>query len=142
MQITRNNHLRYMARLTPFLLFLYLIQVYLYQKFAPAHLSSDVNLFLGIGLALIILLYHFYDQHHKITLKENYLEARFDLLKIKEEVLYQNVIYIEVKRSRFYYGKVTLHTRDGSVCHLHHVDSPDLIKEFIEKKITKKLSAA
>lgn len=138
MQITRNNHLRYMARLTPCLILLYGIQVLLYKKFAPPHLSSDMNVFLGVGLASIILLYHFYDQHHKITLKENYLEARFDLLKMKEEVLYQNVVHIEIKKSKFYYGKVSLHSRDGSICHLHHVDSPELIAEYIEKKKSKR----
>lgn len=138
MQITRNQHQRYMARLTPFLLGLYLIQVYLYQRFAPTHLSSDMNLFLGVGLALIILMYHFYDVHHKITFKENYIEARFDLLKIKEEVLYRNVVHVEVKKSRFAYGKVVLYSRDGSTIQLHHVDSPDLIADYIEKKKTKR----
>lgn len=138
MQITRNNHQRYMARLTPLLVALYLIQIYLYQKYAPTHLSSDMNVFLGIGLAMIILLYHFYDIHHKVTLKPNYIEARFDLLKIREEMLYQNVVHVEIKKSRFHYAQVTLHGHDGEMIRLHHVDSPDLIADYIQKKKTKR----
>ncbi|WP_408096384.1 hypothetical protein ACJVC5_15200 [Peredibacter sp. HCB2-198] len=138
MQITRNNHQRYMARLTPFLVLLYVAQVFLYQRFAPPHLSSDMNVFLGVGLALIILLYHFYDIHHKVTLKPNYIEARFDLLKIKEEMLYQNVVHVEIKKSRFHYAQVTLHGVDGEMIRLHHVDSPELIEQYIQKKKSKR----
>jgi hypothetical protein len=134
MQITRNNHLRYMAKLTPVLIALYGLQVILYQKFAPAHLSGDMNLFLGLGLALIIMCYQFYDHHHKIIFQKNYLEVRFDILKMKEEILYSNIEHIEIRKKRHYFAHVVLYQKDGSTCHLHHVDSPELIAEFIEKK--------
>ena len=133
MQITRNEHQRYMVRLAPVLILLYLIQVYFYNRFVPGE-SQGMSLFLGLGLALIMYLYHFYDQHHKITLKNNYIETRFDLLKRKEEILYRNVTHIEVKKSRFYFGNITLHTIDGEIHRLHHLDSPDLVAQFIEKK--------
>lgn len=139
MQITRHNHLRYMAKITPLLIVLYVAQVIIYQKFAPAHVSGDVNLFLGIGLAFIILCYQFYDFHHQILFRENYLEVRFDILKIKEEILYQNIVHLELKKKRDYYGHIVLYQKDGSVCQLHHVDSPELIIEYIEKKKAKRL---
>jgi hypothetical protein len=139
MQITRNNHLRYMAKLTPVLITLYIIQVIAYWKFAPAHLAGDMNLILGIGLAAIILCYQFYDQHHKIIFRENYVEVRFDILKMKEEFLYQNIVHVEIKRKRHYYAHMVIHLRDGSTCHFHHVDSPELIADYIEKKRSKKL---
>ncbi len=139
MQITRHNHLRYMAKITPLLIVLYIAQVIVYQKFAPAHLSGDMNLLLGIGLALIILCYQFYDHHHQILCKGNYLEVRFDILKMKEEILYQNIVHLELKKKRDYYGHIILHQRDGSVCQLHHVDSPELIIEYIEKKKAKRI---
>lgn len=138
MQITRNNHLQYMVRLTPCLILLYFLQILAYRHFASPALSQDLNIFLGVGLASIIALYYFYDHHHKITCRENYLETRFDILKMKEEVLYQNVVHIEVKKTRFSsYGKVTLHSKDGNIHHLHHVDSPELIKAYIEQKRSK-----
>lgn len=138
MQITRNNHLRYMAKLTPVLIVLYGLQAVLYQRFAPAHLASDMNLFLGIGLALIILCYHFYDHHHQIVFRENYVEVRFDLLKMKEEILYSNIVHVEIRKKRHYFAHMVIHLRDGSVCHFHHVDSPELISDFIEKKKAKR----
>lgn len=134
MQITRNNHLRYMAKITPLLLVLYVLQAILYQKFAPAHLSSDMNVFLGIGLAFIILSYYFYDHHHKIIFHPNYLEVRFDILKMKEEILYSNIQTVEVRKKRHQFAHVVLTLRDGNECHLHHVDSPETVAEFIEKK--------
>lgn len=139
MQITRNNHLRYMAKLTPVLLVLYVAQVIAYQKLAPAHLSSDMNLFLGIGLAAIILLFHFYDQHHKIIFRENYVEVRFDILKMKEEILYSNITHVEIRKKKNYYGHMVIYQRDGSTCHFHHVDSPELIAEYIDKKRSRRI---
>lgn len=139
MQITRHNHLRYMAKITPFLIVLYVAQVIIYQKFAPAHLSGDVNLLLGIGLAFIILCYQFYDHHHQILFRENYLEVRFDILKMKEEILYQNIVHLELKKKRGYYGHIILYQKDGSMCQPHHVDSPELIIEYIEKKKAKRI---
>jgi hypothetical protein len=138
MQITRNNHLRYMAKLTPFLLLAYVLQVIIYQHFAPAHLSGDMNLFLGIGLAMIIMCYQFYDHHHKIIFKENYVEVRFDVLKMKEEILYSNIVHVEIRKKRHYYAHMVLYQKDGSLCHFHHVDSPELIAEYIEKKKIKR----
>jgi hypothetical protein len=139
MQITRHNHLRYMAKITPLLIALYVLQVILYQRFAPAHLSGDMNLLLGIGLAAIILCYQFYDTHHKIILKENYVEVRFDVLKMKEEILYGNIVHVEIKKKKNYYAHMIIYQKDGSTCHFHHVDSPELIQEFIEKKKFKRL---
>jgi hypothetical protein len=138
MQITRCNHVRYMTKITPFLVFLYFAQMLLYQKFAPADMTGDINVFLGIGLAFIILCFSFYDHHHKIIAQENYMEVSFALLKIKEEILYRNIIYAEITKKKNSYGKITLHLHDGSVCHLYHVDSPELLLDFIEKKKIKK----
>lgn len=134
MQITRLHHLRYMAKITPFLLLLYIIQVLLYQRYAPAHMTGDINLILGIGLAGIILCYQFYDQHHQIIFKENYLEVRFDLLRMKEEIIYRNIVHMEIAKRKEFYGNIILHLKDGSTCHLYHVDAPELVIQFIEKK--------
>lgn len=142
MQITRLHHLRYMAKLTPFLLLLYVIQVLLYQRYAPAHMTGDINLLLGVGLALIILCYQFYDHHHQIIFKENFLEVKFDLLRMKEEILYRNIVHMEISKRKEFYGNIVLHLKDGSTCHLYHIDSPELVMEFIEKRKFRKSSLA
>lgn len=137
MNITRHEHVRYMAKWTPLLIGLYLVQAYLYARFAPAHLSTDVNLLLGIGLSFIILSYNFYDYHHKIILKPNYIEVRFDVLRMKEEILYQHIQFVEIKKAKGAFANMSLHLRDGSVCQLFHVDSPHMVADFIEKKKSK-----
>lgn len=134
MQITRNNHLRHMAKMTPLLLLLYVAQVILYQRFAPLNMRGDINFFLGMGLAFIILCYHFYDIHHKIVFHPNYLEVRFDILRMNNEILYQNIEHIEIRKNKHQYANMILHLRDGSECHLYHVDSPEIVAEYIEKK--------
>lgn len=138
MQITRNNHLRYMAKITPFLIALYVLQIIVYQRFAPPHLASDMSLVLGVGLALIILCYQFYDHHHQIIFKENFVEVRFDVLKMKEEILYSNIVHVEIRKKRHYFAHMVIYQKDGSYCHFHHVDSPELIAEYIEKKKAKR----
>ncbi len=135
MQITRNNHLRYMAKLNPLLILLYVFQVILYQNFAPAHMVGKINLFLGIGLACIVLCFQFYDHHHQIIFQENYLEVRFDILKMKEEILYQHIVHLELKQKKQkFFGQILLHHKNGNVYQLHHVDSPELVFEYLEKK--------
>lgn len=138
MKITRHNHVRYMAKVTPFLLVLYLAQVFLYNRFAPPHMTSDINLFLGVGLSLIILCYAFYDYHHTIIFQRNYLEVRFDLLRMKEEILYQNIVHAEISKKRNHYGNITLYLKDGNVYQLYHVDSPEFVMDLLEKKKQRK----
>lgn len=139
MQITRYHHLRYIAKITPFLLLLYVIQVYLYRRFAPPHMASDIGLFLGVGLALIILCFSFYDQHHKVIFRENYLEIRFDLLGMKEEILYRNIVQSEITKKKDFYGHIILHLLDGSTFRLYYVDSPEFIIDMIEKRKTRRV---
>jgi hypothetical protein len=134
MQVTRNHHQRYMARVTPFLILLYLAQTYLYQTLAPSPLSSDVTLILGVGLAALIALYYVYDHHHKIIFHPNYLEVKFDLLGIHQEILYNNITEVEVKKIKHQFAHICLHLRDGNQCHLHHIDSPYEVAEYITKK--------
>lgn len=138
MQITRQNHLRYMTKVTPLLLLLYVFQLYLYKTFAPAHMSSDIGLLLGVGLAFIIVCYHFYDHHHKIICHENYFEVRFDLLGMQEEILYSNITEVELKKKNDSFGHIIIHLRNGGVFHFHHVDHPETVQEFIERKRTKR----
>ncbi len=134
MDITRHNHVSYLARRTPLLLVLYVVQALLYLRFAPPHLAGDGNILLGVGLAAIILAYYLYDTYHQVILRPNYLELRWDLLRIKEEILYRNIVMIEVKRRRHGHADILLHQRDGKVSALYRVDSPDQIVAYIEKK--------
>ena len=137
MQITRQNHLRYMGLTTPLLVILYFIQVMLYQRYAPVHLSSDVNLFLGIGLGIIIFCYHFYDYHHRVLFHRNYLEVRFDILKMKKEILYQNITQVEVSKSRKTYGDIRIYLKSDEIIQLHHVDRPLEVQKYLENQLRK-----
>lgn len=134
MQITRHNHLRHMAKTTPFLILLYIAQVIIYQHFAPETMRGDINLYLGVGLSLIILCYHFYDLHHRIIFHPNYIEISFNILGMKEEILYQNINNVEVKKNKSNFGQLVLHLRDGREYPLYHVDTPELIVDYLEKK--------
>jgi len=137
MQITRQNHLRYMGMMTPVLVVLYFIQIILYQRYAPVHLAGDMNLFLGIGLGIIIFSYHFYDYHHRVLFHRNYLEVRFDVLKMKKEILYQNIVQVEVSKSRKKYGDIKIHLRTGEIIQLHHVDRPLEVQNYLKEQLRK-----
>ncbi|HXH30292.1 MAG TPA: hypothetical protein VNJ01_05745 [Bacteriovoracaceae bacterium] len=140
MNVTRENHLKYMTKMTPLLILAYVIQSLVYRQFIPGDLATDFTIFLGVGLVLIIICFQYYDQNHKVILKENFLEVRFDILKMHQEVLYQNIDEVEVKRSRHSFAHVTLHLRDGSSVKLHHIDSPELIQQAIARKNTRCLT--
>ena len=124
MPITRNFHLRYMTKLTPLLVLLYIAQIWLYKHFAPPHLTNDLSLILGVGLALIILSYHSYDQHHKIICHNNFIEISFDLFGIKEEILYTEISSVKIKQNNHEFGNLTITDRDERVYRLYHIDNP------------------
>lgn len=134
MQITRHNHTRYMAKVTPVLIFLYLLQIATYRFLLPTASTGDVAFFLGMGLIVIIGGFLLYNTHHRVILHPNYIEVKFDFLKMKEEIIYQNITHVEMKTKKHHYANLVLHLRDGSTSFLYHVDSPELICEFIEKK--------
>ncbi len=134
MNVTRENHLKYMSKMTPLLILAYVIQGLVYRQFISGELASDLTIFLGVGLLLIILCFQFYDHNHKVIVRENFLEVRFDLLKMHDEILYQNVVGLEVKKTRHNFAHVTLELRDGRRVTLHHIDSPELIQEAIARK--------
>lgn len=124
MPITRNFHLRYMTKMTPLLILLYIAQIWLYKHFAPTHLGNDFILFLGLGLALIIVSFHFHDQHHKIICHPNYIEIRFDLLGIKEEILYSSIASVKIKQKNQAFGSVTITDRNDRIYRLYNIDNP------------------
>lgn len=124
MLITRNSHLRYMTKITPLLVLLYIAQIWLYRHFAPAHLGNDFIFFLGVGLVAIIGCFHFHDQHHKVICHPNYLEIRFDLLGIQEEVLYSEIVSVKIKQKNKNFGSLTITDRNDRVYHLYNIDNP------------------
>lgn len=134
MQITRHNHTRYMARVTPVLIFLYVLQVMTYRFLLPSTSSGDVAFFLGLGLVMIIGSFLIYNTHHRVILHQNYIEVKFDFFKVKDEIIYQNIVHVEMLKKRRNYANLILHKRDGSTSFLYHVDSPEIICEFIENK--------
>jgi|GEM_PF-3269041 len=134
MPITRHFHLRYMTKLTPLLVLLYIAQIWLYKHFAPTHLTNDLTLVLGIGLALIILCYHSYDQHHKIICHNNYIEISFDLLGIKEEILYTEIASVKIKQNNHDFGNLTITGRNNGVYRLYHIDNPAGVATLIAAK--------
>jgi hypothetical protein len=138
MKITRHHHLRYLNRLTPILVALYVFQIYLYRKFAPTE-ASDMTLFLGIGLCLIIVAFHFFDYHHMVTLKENFLEVRFDVLKRKEEILYEKIVHMEVSGRREGFAHLVLYLQDGDTLKLPYIDSPEIVMAQIRKRSRKEI---
>ncbi len=134
MQITRNEHQRSMARTVPGLLLLYVLQVVTYAHFLPHQSAGDIALFLGVGLSILILVFTLYDHFHRIILRPNFIEIKLGLLGIEEEILYQKISHLEIKRKGKYYAHIILHLSNGKMTSLYNVDSPDLVAEFIEKK--------
>jgi hypothetical protein len=53
---------------------------------------------------------------------------------MKEEIIDQDIVSVEVKRRRHGHADILLHQRKGTVLGLYRVDSSDLIVTYIEMK--------
>jgi hypothetical protein len=132
--VTRENHLKYINKLTPYLVISYALQSYLYLQWAPKDLASEVIVFLGAALTLLIGGFIFFGQHHKIIFHQHHLEVRFDLLGYQQELLYRDIQWIEVARSAHGFATLILTSKDHAVIKLFYVDQPLSIKSFLEQK--------
>lgn len=132
MLITRHHHLRYMTKLTPVLIIAYILQVLLYREFAPAELTQEITVFLGVGLTILISGYCFYDHYHQVNLKPNYIEINFSPLKIKHEILYTKITKVDIRSTRFGYGNLKLYQQNGEIIKISHVDNAEMVANFIK----------
>jgi hypothetical protein len=133
---TRENHLRYVNKLTPILVISYALQSYLYTRWAPPGLASEVIIFLGCSLALLIAGFIFFGKHHKIIFHEHHLEVSFALINYHQELLYRDIQWIELTPAKHGFATITLTARDHEQTKLFYVDNALAIKHFLERKRT------
>lgn len=133
-QVTRDNHLNYINKLTPWLVISYALQSYLYLQWAPAALAWEVIYFLGVALALLVAGCCFFNQHHKIIFHEHHLEVSFKLINYQQELLYRDIQWIEVNRSKHNFATLSLTAKDHTRVQLYHVDNALALKHFLERK--------
>lgn len=131
MQITRHAHLSYMNRVVPFLGIAYFIQSYLYLSLGPEDFMREAVAFLGLGLVMLIGAFFAYDQFHQIKLYGHHLEVGVRFFKLKKEVLYKNIIKIEITGNHSKFKDMILILQDESVIRLLHIDNAEEIKKHI-----------
>ena len=134
MTITRENHHRYMTRLAPLLVLLLVIQTWLYQRFVPQEMATDVSLFVGVGLVLMLVAFHVHNEYHRVHLRENYLELKFDLLNYHQEILYRKICEIDVQNTKHGYSNVRLTLKDGSTHRIFYIDQGDVLYKTVLEK--------
>jgi hypothetical protein len=131
MNITRENHLRYMARLAPFLVVGLVIQTYLYRLFVPQEMATDVSIFVGALLSLMLIGFYVYNEFHKVKVHANYLELRFDLLGHHQEIIFKNIIEADIDKSRHGYANLKFTMKDGSTHRILYIDQGSELYETI-----------
>jgi hypothetical protein len=134
---TRESHLKYVNKITPYLVVSFVVQSYIYQRWAPAGLASEVIIFIGCSLALLIAAMIFFDHHHKIIFHENHLEVRFDLIQYHQEVLYRDIQWVEITRSKHGFATLVVTGKDHVETKLFYLDNPLAIKNFLDRKAGK-----
>jgi hypothetical protein len=137
LKITRECHFNYIVKLVPVLIVLFLLQAWLFMKFAPSTHTNEVIASLGLGLIALIGGFMTYDRYYQIKLHTNFLEVKFSPIKMHEEFLYQRIERVELKQNRFGFSDVILEMKDGKVLKLRHVDDGDVIKNIIEKSLNR-----
>lgn len=134
MKTSRQEHFRHMRRTLPWIVLLYGMQLYLYQKFTPVSMHDEIYLFLSLALSLIILGHFYFALHHQIVFYQNHLEVSFKLFKFKREIFYKAIKQIEVQMHGSHFGSLTIFTGDGHKICLYHIDSPHKVRLYLEMK--------
>jgi hypothetical protein len=122
MQISREKHMQYMARLIPLLFLALIVQTLLYFHFFPRELASDITVFLAGGLCLLILAFGGHNLLHEVHLRSNYLEIKVRPLGLHQEIFYRDIVDAEVTHSRHGYSSVRLVLRDGREVPIYYID--------------------
>ncbi len=100
MNLTRENHMNYMTKVTPFLILACVIQSFIYPRFVPGTNSLEIALFLFIGIVLIVGAFSLYDWLHRVTVYRNFMTVSFSPFSYHEEILYQDIEEVTVKTSK------------------------------------------
>lgn len=138
MQITREKHLQYMVKLIPYLIAAIVVQSYVYFHMFPQHLAQDITVFLGVGVALILLGFGAHDHFHQVKMKENYLEISVKPLKYQEEILYRNITAYEIIPTKHGFASVRLILKDGNAVKIYYLDDAENFIQKIKSKQAKK----
>lgn len=134
MEITREKHIQYMTKLTPALIGGCLIQAYLYQKFVPSVNPVEVTMFLLSGVAMIIAAFVAHHHLHSVSLHQNYVKIKMKGLDYEEDLLYRDIVELEVAPSKRSFSHVTFSMRDGRKLRVFYIDDAPEIKRIIEER--------
>lgn len=131
MKITREKYAQFVNKLIPVLVLCYLLQAYLYLRYAPSDISFDVVLLLGLALAGMFIYHGVFEHYHKITLHSNYLEVQFAPLKMQNSYSYREIVDVAVESRLKAYKHVLIHLEDGSKLKLAYVDDAEKIRKYL-----------
>lgn len=131
MKITREKYAQFVSKLIPVLVLCYLVQAYLYLRYAPSDISYDVVLLLGLALVGMFIYHGVFEHYHKITLHSNYLEVQFSPLRLATSYSYREIVDVAVQSRLKAYQHVLIHLEDGSKLKLAYVDDADKIRKYI-----------
>jgi hypothetical protein len=120
--------------MAPLLFLVYGLQALLYLTYAPIELARDINMLLGVGLLALVVGFCIYDRHHRIILHKRFLEIGLSWQSRKSQILFEKILGIEIKNHRFGFGDLWIHTEDGEIIKLYHIDAPELFWPMVERQ--------
>ena len=131
MTITRDNHHRYMTKLAPLMVVALIIQTLIYQRFVPQEMATDVSIFVGAGLIMMLVAFYVHNEYHRVHIRENYLELKFDLLNYHQEILYRNISEIDMDKTKHGYSNIRITLKDGSIHRIFYIDQGDVLYKTV-----------
>ncbi len=131
MNITRENHLRYMTRLAPFLVVGLIAQTFLYRLFVPQEMATDVSIFVGALLSLMLIGFHVHNELHRVTVHANYLELSFNLLGYHQEIIFKSITEVDLDNGRHGFSTLKFTMKDGSTHRIFYIDQGRELYEMI-----------
>jgi hypothetical protein len=131
MNITREQHVSYLAKISPLIGITYLIQAQLYLHYLPSELTREIVASIGLCLIFLILGFLAHDRFHKISLHTNHREIKFAPLKLHRELLYRNIQSVKVKKEGKAFSDVIIELKDGEIIKLHHIDNPTEVQRIL-----------
>jgi hypothetical protein len=133
-RIGRENHIKHLTRILPFITSIFGVQCYLIYKYAKGIQVGDYAMFLGVSLVTFIVALVYYDNNHHVIIYPKHLHIFFPAMGTDRKVFYNEIDKIIAPEEECNFSTLVLKLKNEEHVVFYFVDYPLHVKELIESQ--------
>jgi hypothetical protein len=133
-RIGRDNHLKHLIAMLPFITLVFGIQCFLMFEFHTDEKVGDYALILAAGLVSFISALAYYDNHHHVIIYPKYIHIFFPLLGTDRTIYYHDIDKIIAPEKECTFSSLIIKLKNEDQLIFYFVDYPVHVKKLIESQ--------